>query len=97
MPRDDAVDLHGDGSAEGHKFKLIESSAVSANHGYVNMRIGSRIAMAREMFGRCRTAVFLHAANELGHKLRDALRIFAERSRVEIGFPGLLFTSASGA
>jgi len=49
------------------------------------------------MFGRRQSAIFLHAANELAHKLGDALWIFAEGSRVMIGFPGLLFTSASGA
>src|SRR5439155_16122497 len=83
MSRHDAVDLHGDGRAEGNEFKLIKSSAVRANYREINVRVCSRVAVARKMFGRRQSVIFLHAANELVHKLRDALRIFAEGSRVD--------------
>src|SRR6266478_3556798 len=90
MPRHDAVNLHGDSSAEGNKFKLIKASAVGTNHREINMRVGGRIAVAWKMFGRRQSAIFPHAANELAHKLGDALWIFAKRSRVDDRICGII-------
>ena len=90
MPRHDAVDLHGDGNSEGNKFKLIKASAIGANHRKIDVRVCSRVAVARKMFSRRQTSIFLHAANELAHKLRDALRIFAKGPRVDDRISGII-------
>src|SRR3979490_1780079 len=90
MPRHDAFDLHGDSSAEGNKFKLIKASAVGANHREINVRVCGRIAVAPQMFDPRESAIFLHTANELAHKLGDAHWALAEGSCVDDGFTAII-------
>ena len=90
MPGHDAVNLHRNSSAEGNKFEIIQSSAVGANHRKINVRVSGGIAVARKMFGGRQAAVFLHAANELTHKVGDALRVFAEGPRVDDRISGIV-------
>ena len=90
MPRHDAVDLHGDSSAEGNKFKLIKASAVGTNHREIDVRVGGCVAVAWEMFGRRQSAIFPHAANKLRNKFRYARRIFSKRSCVDDRISGII-------
>jgi len=88
--RHDAVDMHGNRGAKGNKFETIQASAIGANHGQINVRIRSGITVARKMFGGRQAPIFLHAANELAHKLCHALRIFPEGPRVDDRIPGII-------
>src|ERR1700716_4263049 len=90
MPGHDAVNLHGDSSTEGNKFKLIKASAVGTNHREIDVRVCRRVAVAWEMFGRRQSAIFLHAANKPAHKFGDAFWIFAEGSRVDDRISGII-------
>src|SRR5439155_21129007 len=64
--------------------------AVGANHRQINVRVRGGVAVSGEMFSGCQSAIFADAANKLAHKLRDALRIFAEGSRVDNRIAGIV-------
>jgi len=71
---------------------------VGANHWEINVRVGGRIAVAWKMFGRRQSAIFLHAAERTRSQIGATRSGSSPKDRVlMIGFPGLLFTSASGA
>ena len=90
MARHDRAHARGDGGAEGNEFDAFEFGAVAGNGGEREMRIDADVAVAGKMLGGGERAVFLHAANELGDVLGDALRIFAERADVDDRIVGII-------
>src|SRR6266446_9287351 len=68
----------------------MKPSAIGANHRQINVRICGGVAVSGKMFGGGQAAILADAANKLAYKLRDALRILPERSRVDDRIAGIV-------
>ena len=69
---------------------MLQAVAVRVNHRQINVRIGSRIAVPREMLCRGQPAVVFDAFHKRRNKFCDALGILSERPRVDDRISGVI-------
>ena len=89
VPGHDRACSGGKGRAKRRQFHRVEMGAVARDGGQVEMRVDLSIAVAGEMFGRGKRAVFFNAADVCFDERRNPLRIFAERAHVDDGVVGV--------
>ena len=70
---------------EGNELDGIQPLAIRRHQRQFHVRIHRGVPVARKMFCCGHGPVFFHPAHELRHKLRHALRIFAERADIDDG------------
>ncbi len=90
MTGHDAARSRRNRRAKGNKLQAFQPLAIRRNYRQIDVRIGRRIAVTREMLRRRQAAVFFDAAHKLADIFRNLLRIFAKRARVDDRIAGIV-------
>ena len=75
---------------KGISSRCFEAILVGANHRQIDVRVRGGVAVPGKMFSGSQAAVFFHAAHEGCDEFGDALRIFAERARIDDRIAGII-------
>src|SRR5580693_6588957 len=97
MARHDRANASSNCGSKRYELVILEFLTVIRNNRQRKMRVGGYIAMAGEMFGGCKRAIFFDATNELSGEISHLSRILSKRADVDNRIPGIVINIGVGS